>query len=57
MWTEEEYFNDAKVIAICAVCDEELYQGFDAYYDSNADEYFCCEECVLKYYEIERVEL
>lgn len=57
MWTEEEYFNDAKVIAICAVCDEELYQGFDAYYDSNADEYFFCEECVLKYYEIERVEL
>lgn len=57
MWTEEEYFSDAKIVAICTVCGEELYRVFDAYCNSDADEYFCCEECVLKYYEIERVEL
>lgn len=57
MVDELEYFSDAKVIATCPICGNELCNGDEAYYTADDDEYLCSLECLFRYFSITNIEL
>lgn len=36
------------LVAICANCDSDIYEGDDVYQNSVTQEYFCCQECAIE---------
>jgi hypothetical protein len=41
---------ERRVIAHCAFCGAELYEGEEALYDPAFDEYFCDKDCAAEHY-------
>lgn len=49
--------NDVRVFGYCTNCGEKVVDSCDEYYVSEDGEVFCCVECILEHYSIEKIEV
>lgn len=57
MFDEEfNYEEKAQPIARCVECQELIYDNSDEIYLDGEGNYFCCQECAMRYYGIHPAE-
>lgn len=48
--------DDIRKIGVCEECDEDIYDDNTEIYISKDGYYFCCLECALRFYGIQKAE-
>lgn len=53
----ENYFTDTPLVGSCAICNEEIYLGDEAYYDVNSEVLLCSDILCLRKYALDYMEI
>ena len=49
--------NEVRIFGYCAECNSEITDEADDYYCNDEGERFCCIECLLAHYNIDKIEV
>ena len=49
--------DEIRVFGYCKNCDNEITDEYDEYYINAEGEVFCCEECMMEYYGVVKIEV
>ena len=49
--------NEVRVLAYCAECEDAITDEIESYYCDDDGNFFCCEECMMDYYGLHKLEV
>jgi hypothetical protein len=49
--------NEVRILAYCAECDDAITDEIENYYYDDDGNFFCCEECMMNYHGIHKLEV